>query len=316
MKRKHLALVSSALLGAASAGTLGMVGNFFYNLALDTKTPKKFITNAIRESQIGTEKIIHDSLNWLLNKSNFIDEYITSHDKLKLHAFKILNKSNSNKWAILVHGYTGSCTDMGEYAIKFYDMGYNILIPDLRGHGVSDGKYIGMGWPDRLDMLKWIDLIMSISQESQIVLYGISMGGATVSMTSGEKLPKNVKAIISDCAYSCVWKQFSHQLKVLYSLPTFPIINLSSLVTKLKAGYNFKQASTLKQVSKSVTPMLFIHGDMDDFVPYSMMEELFNAAKCEKEKLSINGAGHARCASTDPETYWSSIFNFIDKYIA
>ncbi|MGV2687118.1 alpha/beta hydrolase, partial [Clostridium perfringens] len=123
--------------------------------------------------------------------------------------------------------------------------GYNVLIPDLRAHGNSEGSYIGMGWNDRLDIIEWINLIIKNYENTEIILHGVSMGAATVSMVSGENLPNNVKVIIADCGYTSVWKQFSHKLKGLYSLPDFPVMHASSLVSKFRAGYNLRKASAL-----------------------------------------------------------------------
>ena len=204
---------------------------------------------------------------------------------------------------------------MNNYAKEFYNMGYNVLIPDLRGHGESEGNYIGMGWDDRLDILEWINYILNIDETSTIILHGVSMGAATVCMTSGEELPDNLRAIIADCGYTTVWDQFSHQLKSLYSLPNFPVMNASSVITRFKAGYTLKEASALAQVAKSKTPILYIHGDKDDFVPYKMMDELYNATASEKEKLTVENAAHAKSATTDPELYWSTIKQFLAKHV-
>ena len=194
-------------------------------------------------------------------------------------------------------------------------MGYNILIPDLRSHGLSEGNYIGMGWDDRLDIIKWINTILNDDPDAEIVLHGVSMGASTVLMVSGEEIPSNVKAIIADCGYTSVWDEFSYQLDNLFSLPPFPIMNVSSLVAKIKAGYFLGDASAIKQVKNSKTPILFIHGDEDDFVPYYMMDELYDATNSEKEKLTIKNAGHAKASEIDPETYWTTVSNFINKYI-
>ena len=315
MNKKKTALISTRILGALSIGALGFVGNFFYNLALNPTVSKDAIFGTPEEAKSTSGEVVDENVDWLINKSNFSNEYITSFDNLKLHGYKILNEIPTNKWVISVHGYTSQGLDMSGYARNFYEMGYNILIPDLRAHGKSEGDYIGMGWDDRLDIIEWINLILKFDATSEIVLHGVSMGAATVSMTSGEKLPNNVKAIIADCGYTSVWEQFSHQLDVLYSLPSFPVMNASSVVTKIKAGYTLKEASTLKQVAKSKTPILFIHGDEDDFVPYSMMDELYNATSSEKEKLTIKGAGHAKASKVNPELYWSTINIFINKYI-
>lgn len=312
---KKTAFISAGAIGALSIGALGFIGNYFYNLALNPSTSKDSIFGTSEEAKSTSGEVINKNVDWLLNKSNFSHEYIKSFDNLKLHAYKILNEIPTNKWIITVHGYTSKGLDMSGYAKNFYVTGYNVLIPDLRAHGKSDGNHIGMGWYDRLDITKWIDLILDIDKNAQIILHGVSMGASTVLMSSGENLPNNIKAIIADCGYTSVWDQFSHQLNVLYSLHSFPIMNASSAVTKLKAGYTLKEASALKQVAKSKTPILFIHGDKDDFVPYSMMGELYNATTSPKEKLTIEGAGHAKAAKINPELYWYTIENFIDKHL-
>ena len=204
---------------------------------------------------------------------------------------------------------------MSTYAKHYYDNGYNVLIPDLRAHGLSEGNYIGMGWDDRLDIISWINYILNENPNAEIILHGVSMGAATVLMTSGEEIPSNVKAIVADCGYTSVWDEFAYQLDDLFSLPEFPILNVSSIVAKIRAGYFLGEASSLKQVKNSKTPILYIHGDKDDFVPYYMMEELYNATSSEKEMLTIEGAEHAKASEVDPETYWNTVNNFINKYM-
>ena len=284
-------------------------------MALNPKTSKESIFGSKEEENSTSGELINEDLNWLLNYSNYSNVTIKSFDNLNLNGYKILNNSSTDNWVITVHGYTSKGIDMSSYAKKFYDMGYNILMPDLRSHGNSEGTYIGMGWIDRLDILKWINFILKDNKEAKIILHGVSMGAATVSMVSGEALPNNIKAIIADCGYTSVWEQFSHKLKDLYSLNDFPIMNACSIISKFKAGYSLNEASSLKQVSKSKTPILFIHGDKDDFVPYKMMADLYNAANCPKEQLTIKNAGHAEASKIDPKLYWTTITTFIAKYL-
>lgn len=294
---------------------LGFIGNYFYNLALNPDTPKDIIFGTPEEASTTSGQVLDEDKEWLLNSQNYTDEYITSSDNLKLHSYKIQNTIPSNKWAIVVHGYTSEGINMSSYAKKYYDMGFNVLIPDLRAHGLSEGDYIGMGFDDRLDIISWINNILSKNPNAEIVLHGVSMGAATVCMTSGEDLPSNVKAIVSDCGYTSVWDEFAYQLEQLFSLPEFPILNVSSVITKIRAGYTLGEASAIDQVKKSKTPILYIHGDQDDFVPYYMMEELYNATNSEKEMLTIKGAEHAKASEVDPETYWTTVNNFINKYM-
>ena len=171
-----------------------------------------------------------------------------------------------------------------------------------------------MGWPERRDIAGWIKLILSWDPDARIILHGVSMGAATVLMASGETLPENVRAVIADCGYTSEWDEFIWEAETLH-IPWFPVLNAASLLSKLRDGYDFKQASALDQVKKSRIPTLFIHGSEDELVPYKMLGELYLAAACEKEKLTVEGAGHALSSSVDPELYWSTVERFIEKYI-
>ena len=311
-KKKKIILTISILLLVVILGVGGLVGNYFYNLALNPFTSKDMIFG---DDDDDTSLEVEADVNWLIKDSNYIDTYITSSDNLKLHAYEVKNENKTDKWAIVVHGYTSEGKLLSSKAKHLYNMGYNVLVPDLRSHGTSEGNYIGMGWHDRLDIIDWINYIVKNNPKSEIALHGTSMGSATVLMVSGEKLPSNVKAIVADCGYTSVYDEFSYQLKQLFNLPAFPIMNFSDVVTHIRAGYCLNDASAINQVKKSTTPILYIHGDKDDFVPYYMMDELYNATNSEKEKLTIEGGEHANSDLVNPKLYWSTVNSFLENYI-
>lgn len=311
-KKKKIILTISILLLVVILGVGGLVGNYFYNLALNPFTSKDMIFG---DDDDDTSLEVEADVNWLIKDSNYIDTYITSSDNLKLHAYEVKNENKTDKWAIVVHGYTSEGKLLSSKAKHLYNMGYNVLVPDLRSHGSSEGDYIGMGWHDRLDIIDWINYIVKNNPNSKIALHGTSMGSATVLMVSGEKLPSNVKAIVADCGYTSVYDEFSYQLKQLFNLPAFPIMNFSDVITHIRAGYCLNDASAINQVKKSTTPILYIHGDKDDFVPYYMMDELYNATNSEKEKLTIEGGEHANSDLVNPKLYWSTVNSFLEKYI-
>ena len=288
-------------------GGSSLVGVLFYNLALNANYSKDIIYAEYNDENL------NDAQKWLEEKSNYSDKYIESYDKLQLHSYVV--SQNSNKWAIVVHGYGGSGKLMSDKSKYFYDMGYNVLIPDLRGHGKSEGDYIGMGWKDRLDIISWINVIIKENPNAEIVLHGTSMGAATVLMTSGENLPSNVKAIVADCAYTSAWDEFSYQLETYLKVPSYYILNVTNMVTKLKAGYSLKEASALECVKKATVPILYIHGDKDKFVPYSMMDKLYDATISPKEKLTIEGGEHANSDLVSPFLYWLTLEDFLNQYV-
>lgn len=285
-----------------------IIGNYFYNIALNPNTSKTFVFGEINETQLPIE-------NWLTQNSNDVYIIASNNGNLRLHGYEVINKESSNIWAIVVHGYYGQGKEMTYYAEQYYNKGYNVLAVDLRGHGESQGDYIGMGWHDRLDIIDWANYLINKNSNCQIILHGISMGAATVMMATGEELPENIKVAVEDCGYTSIWDEFEMQLKVLFDLPTFPVLNAASAVCKIRAGYMLEEGSAVEQVKKSKTPTLFIHGDQDKFVPFEMLDKVYQMANCEKEKLIIKGASHATSASVNPNLYWETIDRFIENNI-
>lgn len=250
------------------------------------------------------------------NKLKFKELEIISHDELKLKALLLEARVPTDKLIICVHGYQSSNLRQYKYLIRFFhELGYNILIPNNRAHGNSEGKYIGFGWLDRIDIINWIHYIKDYyNKPLQIVLHGISMGGATVLNVSGEKLPRDVKCIIEDCGYSSLYQQMKHVAK--YHNKQFrPFLFSSALMSKLIIGYSFFKVKPIKQIKKAYLPIMFIHGDKDDYVPTYMVYKLFKACPTKKELLIVKDAPHARAYITNHKLYEARVKTFLSQYI-
>lgn len=279
------------------------IGNYLYDYTLNPHS-----NHSLFDSEL-YQKDTQDAQKWLEDKSVHLS--ISSYDDLFLHAYYI--EQNNPIYAIMVHGYRGDSSSIISPVKHFYEQGYNLLIPDLRGHGQSEGDYIGMGWDDRYDIMGWIDYLVSQNPQAQIILYGVSMGGATVMDVAGENLPSQVKGVIEDCGYTSVWDVFQYHIP-MKKWQSEVALHMASLVTQIRAGYALEDVQPIQQVQKSRIPILFIHGQDDDFVPVDMIDELYLKANCPKEKLIIKGAGHAQSCSTDATTYYQTIFQFIHRY--
>ena len=234
---------------------------------------------------------------------------------LKQAAWYVPAETTTNKTVIVVHGFTNDKEDMKPYAWMFHELGYNVLMPDNMSHGDSEGQIIGYGWNDRLNVIKWSEILIEENVDSQITLFGVSMGAATVMMASGEaSLPDQVINIIEDCGYSSVWDELKYQAKEMYNLPAFPILYEVSAISKIRAGFSYGQASSVKQLENNTRPVLFIHGSDDTFVPTNMVYKNYQATQGKKELYIVKGAKHADSFATDPQAYIKKIATFLKKY--
>lgn len=312
-----IAFVIFSLLISAGYG----VGTYFVNYALSpsSNSDQREIDES-DEVQLANDvekQIIQNQNKETIKGLNFSEKtkpmIISSEDSLRLRG-QYLDHENSHRWVILVHGYKSSNENMMSYGSEYYDNGYNVVLPDNRAHGKSDGTYIGMGWLDKDDIACWVNWVIEKDPQAQIILHGVSMGGATVMMASGDRLPQ-VVGYIEDCGYTSVWDIFASELDKRFSLPTFPVLDISNFIAKIKAGYDFKEASSVDQIQKANQPMLFIHGAKDDFVPLEMVYEVYGAYPTTKELYIVDEAGHAQSKDYDVKAYWNQVFNFIDTNI-
>ena len=223
------------------------------------------------------------------------DTFVVMPSGYKGHALFLHAPKPTDKTAVVVHGYKVRAEGMLHIAYLYnHDLGYNVLLPDLYGHGESEGDHIQMGWNDRWDVMRWSEVADEIFPHTRQVLHGISMGAATVMAVSGEQTPDYVRCFVEDCGFSGVWDEFEAQLKDQFGLPSFPLMNTTSELCELKYGWSFGEARQIDQVRKSEKPMLFIHGDKDDFVPYRMLRPLYEAkTKGRKAIFVAKGSVHA-----------------------
>ena len=277
--------------------TIG-IGNYFVNYAIlrtgnggnrEVKNKGSIEVASINNETEKTieenrEKEIQLASQWTNTIKNEKVE-VTAKDGITLRGTEYIKDKQIDDWVIILHGYRSNPESVISVGMHFSEKGYNVLIPYMRATGESEGEYIGMGWLDKEDLKCWIDLIIEQNRNSNIILHGSSMGAATVLMASGDTLPNNIKAIIEDSGYTSVWNIFASEAKARFNLPAFPVLNMFEVVANYRAKYDIKEASALEQVKKASVPILFIHGDNDDFVPEYMCEQLYEAVNARKINL-------------------------------
>ena len=238
------------------------------------------------------------------------DTFVTAANGERQHAYYISN--GSQRTAVVLHGWRDNALKF-LYLARLYDrlLGYNVVMPELHAHGLSNGETIQMGWLDRKDVRHWMELFRT----DTMVVHGVSMGAATAMMLSGDEPPAGISdlRIVEDCGYTSVDDEFRGELHNQFGLPPFPLLPTASLLCRLLNGWDFEEASALRQVEKSQLPMLFIHGDSDTFVPTEMVYRLYAAKPGKKELWVTRGSGHAQSYLDHREEYVRHVADFLNR---
>ncbi|GAA0441573.1 alpha/beta hydrolase [Lentibacillus halophilus] len=313
--KKTLLITASSVIVVLLVGLL-FAGNYFYGKGIKRGTDVELhrgSTEEVNTSPVsGNKQPLNKAKNWYENQDKQTLT-LTSFDDLTLQAKYIKNEKASDKTAILAHGFRKTGDAMGDLAKFYYDKGFSILLPDARGHGDSDGDYIGYGWHDRLDYIDWIDRMITEYNTDDIILHGNSMGAATVLMASGEELPDEVKGIVADSGYTTVKAELAHQLNHLYSLPSFPLLDVTSLITNVRAGYMLGEGSAVEQVKQNTRPLMIIHGGSDELVPTDMAKEIYDAASGDKSLWIIPDAEHKEAFDMKTKLFKKRVGAFVDR---
>lgn len=244
-------------------------------------------------------------------------ERVTLHapDGAALRGRVLIPETSNGRTMLLCHG--ARSTGRGEFCFMapwLLQNGYTLVVPDHRGCGESDGKYMGYGTHESKDTFLWVQYAKAHFPGNSIFLLGVSMGAATVLMMSNHAEDAAIKGIIADCPYTSAWEEYEYQLHTSFRMPNFPILHICDLYCRLFCGYRFRDASPLEAVKQAKKTILFIHGACDDFVPTFMQDILYGACQTEKEKLTVPDAVHARSYYTHPEIYQAALTAFMDKY--
>ena len=251
---------------------------------------------------------------WLLeHKAEEI--YTNSYDGLKLHGLWV-PAPNARGTVLFAHGYRSTLlVDFGLAFEIYYKYGMNLLIPDQRSHGKSEGKYITFGVKESKDMLQWITFHNKQYGELPIILSGLSMGASTMMYLAEYELPYNVKGIIADCGFTSPKEILSSVFHKVIHFPAAPTLFFTDLVARLVAGFSITECDTRKSLKKNKLPIIMVHGMDDGFVPCSMTEEAYAVCTGPKQLLLVDGADHGVSFLVEKKRYTAMVINFLNELL-
>lgn len=214
--------------------------------------------------------------------------------------------------AVFAHGYTYSLWGDIKYADMFYDMGFSCVFFDQRNHGLSGRAPTTMGYYERYDLASVCDWARErFGQDCVLGTHGESMGAATVMLHA--PLDSKLDFVVEDCGYSSLEEQLFHNVRTIYHLPKFPTMPLASLISKLRGGVLFSSVVPKDAVAQcpDSLPMLFIHGEADEFVPAWMVQENYNAKRGKRSIATFPNGVHARSIAADKPRYRAVLEGFL-----
>ncbi len=242
---------------------------------------------------------------------------IRSHDGLFLSG-RYYHHCDGAPLAIGFHGYRSSAfSDFAWGSEMILDtLGHNLLLVDERAHGRSQGRTISFGIQERFDVLAWTQYARQrFGADTPMVLYGISMGAATVLMASGLPLPETVRGIVADCPYSVPLDIILHVGETANPLPTWLMKPFLLLGARIFGGFDLQAMDALRAVKQARVPILVLHGEADGFVPAFMSEGPQQANPTLVQRFTFPGADHAISCMVQPERYRQIVTEFVQRVL-
>ena len=237
---------------------------------------------------------------------------ITAYDGKKLYAEYY--DRGYDKTAIMVHGYRSNPLNNFSYiGGKLLERGYNLLFIHHRAHGKSEGSFIGMGQHEYKDVLQWIDLIAAKESVKEIIVYGTSMGAATVGYASDKIKSDKVKMLTLDCGFTSYYDQLSYLIKSGHASILFVGIFPFFLWGRI-TGVRMKHSVT-SCIKNAKIPMCFIHGESDTSVPIEYTLKNFEACPTEKCLITVPNAGHTTSLLVGGEEKTNEFLSFLDACV-
>ncbi|WP_156298924.1 alpha/beta hydrolase [Streptobacillus canis] len=286
------------------------IGNYFYNISINASSNKSKVSNQDHDGRVDLE--LENNIKWFENNKNRVK--MKSVTGFNLVGYEFINE-NSMNWVIMVHGFNSNSRELSTHIREIYKLGYNVFSPDLISFGESEGTFISMGGKDSEDLVNWVEYLLKKYPKNKFVLFGRSMGAATVINSLGEINKENVVGFIEDSGYIKLRGIFSYQLKKLYSLPSFPILDIANSMVKIRAGYSIDDVDATSDLQNTSIPGLILHGSDDGFVPSENAKEIYSLLKSDKKIFIFEDAKHVQAHFLYKEKYWNIVSEFLrDKF--
>lgn len=285
-------------------------GILFHILLKRPNIEKSYAMVPPTDSWYDTITKVHNSLEEI-RKLPHQQLEITSHDGLTLKG--VYYPGESDVTVICAHGYTSHAEREWAFPGLFYhSLGYNVLIPYQRAHGISEGKYISFGALEHMDMMSWVERINEKNPNGQIIVHGLSMGGEIVLYLADKSL-KNVKCLIVDAPNVSIDKFFTGVTSHVFKKSGSDVMKHLQDRFRKEFSVDSSDFEAVDLVKNSHYPILLAAGSNENLE--ATFSDLAAANPKETEILILPGCNHGNGMYKQTEMFQSAIRDFTAKYI-
>jgi uncharacterized protein len=278
-----------------------------------------------------TESTREDLLDALAESASIVNEFrhaASPLDPVELSAtFASPGDPEKLPTLLFVHGKGGHSSEWKPDALRALALGYNVLIPDLRGHGASGGRYMTFGFLEKEDLANAIDAARDLwgIDPARVALHSCSAGSA-VALELAAHRPE-IRAIWLESPFADPREMARHYLSVATGIPS-PLLALTArwavgrTVARVKrdlgledAAGGLEKADPVAAIRRLRRPVALVYGGEDRLIPPHFVERLVQTLPEGSEVFRAAGAGHCHhpdeAQAVAKEEYlrrWTSFF--------
>lgn len=253
----------------------------------------------------------HYDISWY-DAMEKVDYTIKSYDGYELHVEYLKNPIKSGKYVIISHGYTDNHIGSLKYTGNWLDLGFNVILYDLRGHGENEETFCTYSVRESKDLIELIRDTRERYCDIEVMgIQGESLGSAT-SIACLQYKPE-IDFVVADCGFSEIESVMAMGLKGMHLPPQ--MVKVASLCAKLKYGYYYKDMRPIDALKDNEIPIMFIHGKKDDFIVPSHSINMQKATKGYSEIWLVDEATHAASVLFDKQGWKQHVEEFLEKIL-
>ncbi len=235
---------------------------------------------------------------------------LSSENGIKLVGWHIT--SSSAKGLVLLLNWFGGCkTDNIEAAGVFLDLGYDVFLLDLRGHGDSSGMETSLGYAEYRDVLAGIEYIKAVFEPERLIIYGVSLGAVATLRAFDAAEVTGVDALILEAPFDRLLATIRHRIEA-FKVPSWVFADILAITGGLILRYNPYRFNPVDYAAEIDIPALLIHRDNDPYVSAEEVRHIYYKLKNkESELITVSDYGHGTIVHSHHELFKEEVKKFL-----